>query len=490
MRIVLVLSSFPTQSGDEPAFPASWYLAKSLLANGHDLLVLTMHSAATNHLGSTVTEVDGIRVFCSSFDASKYSSFDEAPFLATYAHYAARAVDLFNNSAEIVDEFAPDLIECQEFNGLGFFFAAEHKYPLVVRCYGTLSQLVRSGDIGDWPLPDTEMIEALELATIAEADAVVSICHDLAGRLSGLTSRPVDDFSIIRTPFVKSADSAVKTSFEQHGNFPKLFFWGRVERQKGVDLLVESLPQILAAFPKAELIVGGSQPTEFNCARPYAETMRDRLKEMGLLEKVRFTGFLSRAQIQQLIIETDICVFPSRYETACYSLLEAQSCGACCVASGVGGLPEYQENNQTVLLVEPNSASALASGVIALAADQQFREKLSQGGLENVPRVCNPNTTLRLSLAVYSKAIIEFKNKDRRRSNSFSLLAERIGRSIFGMNSDGYVSKKVQPWLASAYQSGFDDAMKLTQHQPPVTTMLRMIASRVKRKLIARSLND
>ncbi len=502
MRIAMVVGTFPSTVDEEPGFPATWYFALKLKEEGHEVLVLTLHPETVSDCCTDVIEVAGITVFRKRIDFERYQAFSGLPSVENYNRHVARAKDLYEGSKKILEEFAPDLIECQEFNGLGFFFAAEKKYPLVVRCYGSLSQLIKSNDVGKYAEADTAMIEALELAPVAEADAVIVICRELAHRLNGLIGKPIEDFHVIRTAFVTPPGSPLKTSFAAGEDFPRIFFWGRVQRQKGTDTLIEALPAVLKQFPTAHLILGGNDCTEYGAFTSQGQTLRKRLDDLGLSEKVTFTGFLSREKIQELIMETDICVFPSRYETACYSLLEAQSCGACCVATSVGGLPEYQIAGETVILVEPKDPDALADGLIKLASDQKLRENLSRKGLENLHKVCDLGTNYDLSLKAYQQALTNFRARNSKAQNGFVVVAKCLGDSLTH-DGEEFVLKKAVPWIAAGFDRGYDAAIRAAYSdayqrgydagvrnreplpvEPTLTSQIRGVAGRAKRKIM------
>ncbi|HEY9867676.1 MAG TPA: glycosyltransferase, partial [Candidatus Obscuribacterales bacterium] len=175
MRIVLVTRAFPPDTGEAP-FPASYELARGLKACGHELLVLTFTDGESRE-----ETVDGIRVWRQKFDFQHYRSM-QLPLAS--AHCLAQALDLYTATESLVGDFHPDVIESQEFNGLGLFWALERKYPFVVRCYGPLSHLLKGSLVGSFPPVDAELVNIMEIAPIGEADGLITICQDMAARMS------------------------------------------------------------------------------------------------------------------------------------------------------------------------------------------------------------------------------------------------------------------------------------------------------------------
>lgn len=458
MRIAIAAASFPQRIDEDPVFPASYELAKGLQGAGHDVLVMTFCNPANPEDTENEVDVAGIRVLRKKQKLNQYGTFMGLSRMQVFAWQAARARNLYEASAEDLKQFDPDVIECQEFNGLGFFFAAEQSVPLVVRCYGPMTLIARSGDIGDIPFADCELIEAMESSTVAAADGVVSICHDIASWWSERTGRSLADFEIIRAPMTVS-DAILQSELKKEEQFPTLFFWGRVEKQKGADLLIECLPRVVAEFPSARLIIGGEETKGYNQTVPYAQTMRSRVKELGLERSVEFLGFLERKRIVALARSAHICVFPSRYETACYSAIEAMSYGSCVVATRVGGLPEYVVHGETGWLVEPDNANALADGIIHIAKSEKLRESIAFRGPYHVREFCSKEVAARQSTAAYQKAIESFRaGTSRKRAMAFRLLAEHFGRGLADLPSR-QMHKSVQydtgERSSDVYKSGF-----------------------------------
>jgi hypothetical protein len=192
-----------------------------------------------------------------------------------------------------------------------------------------------------------------------------------------------------------------------------------------VDLLLNCLPAIAKRYPDFHLTIGGSEPIEQGAKTSYADQMRQQLKEMGLSEKVTFLNQLSHAQIRQNVVDSDICVFPSKYETAGYACMEAVSYGGAVVATAVGGLPEYHKHGESVWLVPPNSSHELARGIIRLAEDEALRNKLRSKGFEYCAKVCDPVVIASASAVVYQQAIDAFKAR-KSDNRSFRIMADML----------------------------------------------------------------
>jgi glycosyltransferase involved in cell wall biosynthesis len=141
----------------------------------------------------------------------------------------------------------------------------------------------------------------------------------------------------------------------------------RLDRLKGVLDLLEAFASLAAAFPQLDLILAGEGDV--------SGQMRQRVRELGLQERVRFLGHYS-GDIATLLASFDIYAFPSLWEGFPYSILEAMRAGCPIVATRVGGIPEAIRDRSEGLLVAPAEPVAMAAAIAELAQDSALRQTL------------------------------------------------------------------------------------------------------------------
>ena len=151
-----------------------------------------------------------------------------------------------------------------------------------------------------------------------------------------------------------SAFPHIRRRWAQPGQ-PLIFFVGRLEWEKGPDLLVQAMPKVLAHFPNARLVLAGKGS--------YTPQLIDMIQQAGLEENIQLVGFISDDTRDELYAVADVAIFPSRYEPFGIVALEAMAAGAPVVASNVGGLSEVVSHGHTGLLAETN-ATALADAIL------------------------------------------------------------------------------------------------------------------------------
>lgn len=140
---------------------------------------------------------------------------------------------------------------------------------------------------------------------------------------------------------------------------------------KGVDLMLRAL----AALPKVEYTVvgtGGALPE-----------LRRLAVELGVAERVRFTGSLSDAERNAELQRCDVFALPSRGEGFGIVYLEAMAFGKPCLAASVGGAPEVVLDGETGLVVQP-AVEPVRAALQLLASSAELRKLLGTAGRERV----------------------------------------------------------------------------------------------------------
>jgi glycosyltransferase involved in cell wall biosynthesis len=110
---------------------------------------------------------------------------------------------------------------------------------------------------------------------------------------------------------------------------PRLFYAGRVSKDKNIDFLIQAYRQVRELHPGVSLTIAGSGP--------YLADLQSSCSDMA---DVHFLGRVEYADLPQLYNEHDLFVFPSITETFGMVVLEAQACGIPALVSDVGGPKE------------------------------------------------------------------------------------------------------------------------------------------------------
>ena len=177
---------------------------------------------------------------------------------------------------------------------------------------------------------------------------------------------------------------------------PTILAVGRMSAQKGMDLLVESVPQVLGYFPSAKFVIAGEGPEK--------DAVVNRANELGVSHAVRFVGSLSRGEYSQLMRSVDVLALPSRNEPFGIVALEAWAAGKPVVATLAGGPREYIWHDVNGFLVDTNPGG-LAHGIGSLLADHDHCRALGRNGRVAVEQKYNWNTVAGYTEGVYHAAL-------------------------------------------------------------------------------------
>ncbi len=135
-------------------------------------------------------------------------------------------------------------------------------------------------------------------------------------------------------------------------------------RRKGVDLLLEAMPEIWRRHPQAELHVMGSGDAE--------EALKVRAAQLDpALKRIVFCGAVQDPYSRMAAF--DLFVLASRSDNLPVVLLEAMLAGLPILATKVGGVPDLVVAAGCGAVVPPESARALARGALTLTGEHPSR---------------------------------------------------------------------------------------------------------------------
>ena len=149
---------------------------------------------------------------------------------------------------------------------------------------------------------------------------------------------------------------------------PRFAYVGRLKRYKGVDHLLRALAILRRERPEVTLDIAGSGDD-----RPRLERLA---ADLGVVEAVRFRGFVEEATKRSLLREAVANVFPSPKEGWGITVMEAAGCGTPSLASDAPGLRDSVQDGLTGLLVPHGDPVALAGAMRRLVDDGSLVERL------------------------------------------------------------------------------------------------------------------
>jgi glycosyltransferase involved in cell wall biosynthesis len=135
----------------------------------------------------------------------------------------------------------------------------------------------------------------------------------------------------------------------------RLLLVGRLAAVKGVFVLLDALEHVLRRHPDTVLTLVGDGPER---ARIEAH-----VRDKGLTEAVRMTGYLSQSEVADEMRRSDLFVLPSFAEGVPVVLMEAMASGLPVIASQVAGIGELVETGVSGRLINPGDVAGLAVAI-------------------------------------------------------------------------------------------------------------------------------
>lgn len=215
------------------------------------------------------------------------------------------------------------------------------------------------------------------------SDRIITVSKTMRKELYKLYKIPREKVDIIPNAisprkYRKEVDpKKVKKKYGVPSFAPTVFFIGRLEFQKGLDLLIDAVPMVLENRADVKFLFAGKGTMKNFLMR--------RVRKLGVGGSVRFLGWIPYGRYVDLLNTCDIVCIPSRNEPFGIVLLEAWATGRPVVATDVGGLGENIKNLVNGVKVRPRPKS-IARGINYLFDHPHVIERVGAKGKEKVRR--------------------------------------------------------------------------------------------------------
>lgn len=158
---------------------------------------------------------------------------------------------------------------------------------------------------------------------------------------------------------------------------PYVTYSGTFERRKNVDVLVRGFAKFVRKrnHHHFRLLLPGAKDNEYR-------RLREIASELGIANRIKFLGYVTRAELGSLFQDAFCMVFPSRYEGFGLPPLEAMSVGCPVIVAKNTSLPEAV--GRAGLYVPTGSVIAVSEALQKLAHNEGNRQRLVKAGYRQV----------------------------------------------------------------------------------------------------------
>ena len=345
--------------------------------------------ATVHELASRGVVVD---VFTRSHDPSDPQVIDLAPG-ARVVHLEAGPVRPEKNGAfDLLPEFTDRVVDFVNNEGGEYDVIVSHYWlsGLVgeqlsarwalphITSFHTLAEVKRRARPGEVEIPERATGER-QIAR--NADRVVAWSAHERDLLSDLYGADKDHVLIIPpgvdTKMFRPHDKqASRKKLGLPGSGKILMYVGRVERLKGIEILIQSVAGMEEEDDVTLLIVGGAD------SDPERHRLNDVVDRLGITDRVKFLPSVKQEQLPEYYSAADVCVFPSYYESFGLAALESMACGTPVVASRVGGLPSIVREGETGYLIPTRCPAAFIQRIEILITNDHLRTLMGRAARE------------------------------------------------------------------------------------------------------------
>jgi mannosyltransferase len=176
--------------------------------------------------------------------------------------------------------------------------------------------------------------------------------------------------------------------------------FGRVRRQKGVDLFVEAACRLLPKYPDFTAVVIGFVSVD---NRLFVEGLKQRIAAAGLSDRIRFLGELPIEEVPLWYQRISIYVFASRVEGFGLTMLEAMAAGDAVVATRAGSAETVIVDGETGMLAPIDDVDGLVQALETLMRNPERIADMGAGARARVVKDFSRDREVDEIVSVYRK---------------------------------------------------------------------------------------
>jgi glycogen synthase len=399
MKIALLSFEYPPETGFGGIGSYTWYQARALTKLGHDVHVL---AGATNPTDLRTSEHAGVRVHRFRADGALMRCLQPLGKRKLWwtKNRLENGLSMYRGLRALRRKYRYDVVEMPECGAEGLLVNNLMRETTAIRFHSPARLIMPFYDV---QRADIKWCGVAEQIGIRGADILTSCSHFLAHEVKDKLGvrRPV---RVIPNGIdVDLFDAAEQTDFRREFDLPRdrpmIFFSGRMEARKGIQLLKEIAASILERHDVAFVLAGQDL---FNYV---SETLLPYLRSKQLRGSIHYLGKLELAQVRSGLRQSDIFLLPSVWENCPYSCLEAMAAGRAIVCSNQGGMPELIQDGENGLLAESGDAASYVAQVERLIEDRSLRERLGGAARKTVERSFTDVHTARISADYYLECL-------------------------------------------------------------------------------------
>jgi glycosyltransferase involved in cell wall biosynthesis len=317
-----------------------------------------------------------------------------------YSRQVARTLRALEQSSP------PDVVEFADIEAEGYsYLCGRPRSPVVIRCHTPAFVLHNYYRVEErnW---STGRIEAREKTCLSRATALTAPSQDMARTIAAGCGLQEDRITVIPNaldvePFV--AEGRKAQANRSSTDEAVILHVGRLDRGKGIAVLTEAIPSVLAEAPATRFVFVGEDRSDGRGGM-WRGRLEAELKNRGVADRVQFTGPVSHEELTGWYGRADVAVVPSLiYESFSYTCAQAAAAGLPVVASRIGGIPETIPDGVAGFITKPGDAGQLAKALVRLVRDPELRRRMGDAGQQKAVQEFHAPVVAKRLYEVYSR---------------------------------------------------------------------------------------
>ena len=193
---------------------------------------------------------------------------------------------------------------------------------------------------------------------ISKMDAVIATTIEAASFVENVSA--VVPHGVMTQKFMPAQDrSKVWSSLGYGGQFGVACV-GRIRPEKGTDIFIETMLEILPHHPKmVALVIGKATRKHYK----YKQDLLEKIKAAGLSDRILFVGEIDVTSMPKIMSAISLLIALPRYEGYGITPIEALSCGTPFVGSATGYFRAFSANGKYGIIVDPEDVAGAVRAI-------------------------------------------------------------------------------------------------------------------------------
>ena len=398
----------------------TWQLATGYAKDGHSVHILTKAEIRSNFNEKNIylhkiPECEFYLPEIESYPITKKN------IVHSYSSYMA--------IKDLNEKYNFDIIEAPTWDFEGVVPAKLLDIPVITRLQ---TPMLKAAETQKWVInDDIKLASDFERCQFALSSGIIAISENIKDTIAGMYGINFSNM-LIQTIFlgVEASTGVPKKKSDNH--IINILFVGRLERRKGIHILLEIIPEILNRYSNVAFTLVGDDTIPDESGVPYKSSFLNKHSKDNFANRVKFKGKVDNNELKECYQNCDIFVSPSLYESFGIIFIEAMRYGKPVIGGKAGGMQEIIVDGETGFLAEPNNSDDLKNKLVSLIEDQDLRNKMGEKAYERYNLLFTPEVMCNKSIEFYKSVIL----------NKFS---KRLGRKVINSLVEDILRRK-QPY--------------------------------------------